>query len=161
LGGITKHYDAADVKELFENVRYVSMGEIDCLLKTVGYVLSRFKALNTLILMGVKSNTDEDLLNFYMPLGRVSGGFVAMEDLLGLVVETRTELIESRDELASDGSDKGKDALLLINSVATMREVTKDWEKNFDATIEEKRHKDQKASKDGERSQMEYWRIDN
>jgi hypothetical protein len=161
MGGFTKHHDATDVKELFENVRYVSMGEIDCLFKTVGYLLSRFKALNTLILMGIKTNTDEDLLNFYIPLGRVSGGFVAMEDLLGLVVETRTELIESRDELASDGSDKGKDALLLINSVATIQEVTKDWETNFDATMDEKGHNNRNASKDGEHSQMEYWRIEN
>jgi len=161
LGGFTKHYDAVYVKQLFENVRYVSMSEIDCLFKTVGYLLSNFKSLDTLVLMGVNTNTDDDLLNFYMPLGRMPGGFVAMEDSLGLVVETRTELVERRGELVNDSSDQDESALLLINSVATVEDITKDWEKKFDASMDEKYCKGQNASEGGKLSRVEYWRIDN
>lgn len=163
MGGFTKHHDPVHINQLFETIRYIAMSEIETLFKTVGYLLSRFTALNTLIVMGVSAKRDEDLMNFYEPLGCVPGGFVAMEDVLGMIVETRADLLASRDSMPNDDSDKVdvKDALLLVNTVASVEEVKQDWEHHFNESSDETQRQRSDGQKTGKPTRMEIWKVEN
>jgi hypothetical protein len=142
MAGFLKQCDETQVWQFHKYVRYVGISNMSYLVNTVTYLLCRFKKINTLILKDISAKTQEELDNFYTLLTSFRGAYEHADAVGGKVIEARADLVGKRKYGRIDKSEEGKDALLIINTTATLERMVNDWEKNFGMELNEEQWKE-------------------